>query len=767
MADFEKQVSLIEVDVDVTQAKKDVDDLTSSILAQKDAVKSNSDEIKQLEKANKDLQKEVKDGNKTQQEANKEIAENQKRAFELKKVNENLKDGIKDLNKQRQAAVKATKLQSNSLDALRKKSADLKKELNAQETATESGTAAFVKLQKELEETNDKIRELDQGAGDFKTSVGNYPKALNTAKTAVIGLGGALKALGLGLIVAAVAKFTEALQENQRVADFLAKVTKTLGIAFNDLVNFILDSAGEVADFFKSIFDDPLGSLESLGQAIKDNLVERFNSLIEVLGLAGKAMKQVFEGDFSGALETAKEAGKELVDVYTGIPNSVDRATDAITKGASAIADYAVETYNAADALVEMEKQQQLNEVQQQRLIQQNERLAEQQRQIRDNDQNTIEDRIAANEKLFKILDEQERLEKAQLQTAIDSAKQRLALDATNVEAQIALQEALLATEDVENRIEGQRSEALANRVALEKERQEEAEEATAERRELEKEALARHLEELQTVRDEAAKKQEQAEKDKAKVISDIQQKSANVASSITQTANNIVERAYQNRFANLEKQFKSGAITEEEYARKKEILEKNQAIKQWKVERAAFIAEQVARSGQAIQSTAQSIAASVAAFPLTAGQPFASINAALGGIQLATILSTPPPQRPTFAEGGIVVSGKSHAQGGESIHVGGRYVGEMEGGEGLFVTKQAATMAMLNDYNTSAGGRSLFSNSQRFLQEGGSVNTASSGATAEEIAAAMADMPAPVVQVQSVMAGINAEVEAKEVGTI
>ena len=100
MADFDKKVALIEIEVDNKAAQKEVDSLTSSIIAQKDAVKANTDEIKTLEKTNKDLQKQVTDGTKTQKQANKEIAENKKRSFEIKKVNESVKDGIKDLNKE-------------------------------------------------------------------------------------------------------------------------------------------------------------------------------------------------------------------------------------------------------------------------------------------------------------------------------------------------------------------------------------------------------------------------------------------------------------------------------------------------------------------------------------------------------------------------------------------------------------------------------------------------------------------------------------------
>ena len=50
--------------------------------------------------------------------------------------------------------------------------------------------------------------------------------------------------------------------------------------------------------------------MKDLGNAIKDNLIERFNSALEVIGYLGTAIKKVFEGDFDGAMEAAKNAGK-------------------------------------------------------------------------------------------------------------------------------------------------------------------------------------------------------------------------------------------------------------------------------------------------------------------------------------------------------------------------------------------------------------------------------------------------------------------------
>lgn len=322
------------------------------------------------------------------------------------------------------------------------------------------------------------------------------------------------------------------------------------------------------------------------------------------------------------------------------------------------------------------------------------------------------------------------------------------------------------------------RQAILDEEAAKQKEREEAEKERLAEKAEMEEEARqearARKLEIAEQEWEEELRLQEErnqaeaeAAQKQADVITNIERGKQKAIQNITDTANNLVENAYRKRFDRLEKQFKSGAITEEEYEKRKEILQKNQAIKQWKVERAAFIVNQIQRAGEAAMDTAKAITSSVAAFPLTGGQPWASIAAGIGITQGLAIATTPPPPRPSFREGGMVVQGPSHEQGGIPIHVGGNYVGEMEGNEGLFVTSRAATQNMLNDYNTGAGGRSMFGESFRFAQDGGQIDTTPVTVTPEMIAEALAQAPSPVIEASSFMAAINEDMKATDIGTV
>ncbi len=331
------------------------------------------------------------------------------------------------------------------------------------------------KIQVELEAKTDKaIKEIKDVKGEIQNLTKSTEEGFKDVGTAtksvskgIKGIGTALKAAGIGLVVAAFAKLTEIFQQNQKAADFFNTSFEVVSIAFNDFVNFLVNNLGAVTGFFKSVFDDPLQSIKDLGTAIKNNIIERFNSMLDTVGLAGKAVKQFFEGDFSGAAESAKAASKEFVDVLTGVDGTVDKVGEGITKVATATSNYVKETVNAATANVQLEKSARLAETANQGLIEKYDRQAEQLRQIRDDESKSFEERIAANNELGKLLDEQEKTMMANADARVKQAEAELAKNKDNVDLQIAYQEALNEQAGIEAQITGFRSEQQTNTNAL------------------------------------------------------------------------------------------------------------------------------------------------------------------------------------------------------------------------------------------------------------------------------------------------------------
>jgi hypothetical protein len=335
------------------------------------------------------------------------------------------------------------------------------------------------KAQKDLDGVAKSVQRIDDNLEEVKDTTGGVAKGVK-------GIGNALKAAGIGLAVAAFAKLAEVFNQNQKVADAFNTTFEVLSLAFNDFFKFLDSNVGTVIDYFKGLFENPVQSLKNFGQAIVDNVIERVKSALDALGFLGDAVVKVFSGDFAGAAESAKNAGKELFDVVTGVNNTFDKVSEVVPKVVKGIVDYTNNTVKLAKETVELNKAAEIAAVINQGLIEKYDRQAEQQRQLRDDETKTIEERIAANEKLGEILDEQaeKMLENA---AAIERAAQAQYDKNDSDENFIALQEAKNEAAAIEAQIEGFRSEQLINRISLEREAadlKKEADEAELERKE-------------------------------------------------------------------------------------------------------------------------------------------------------------------------------------------------------------------------------------------------------------------------------------------
>ena len=285
-------------------------------------------------------------------------------------------------------------------------------------------------------------------------------------------IGSALKAVGIGLIVAAFAKFTEVLNENQKVADFFSITFETLSLAFNDFFNFILSNTNTITGFFKAIFDDPIQSIIDFGVAFGKNIIERIQSSIDTLGFLAEAVVKVFKGDFAGAMESAKNAGKELVDVVTGVDDSFNKTVEVVDKVVTATTSYVKETVKAATENINLAKTAELAAVANQGLIEKYDLQAETLRQVRDEERNTIAERKKANDELNAVLDEQEKAMLANANAILSAAQAQFDKNG-NDENQIALIEAQNELLAVQAQVAGFRSEQKANDLALDREQKE------------------------------------------------------------------------------------------------------------------------------------------------------------------------------------------------------------------------------------------------------------------------------------------------------
>jgi hypothetical protein len=231
-----------------------------------------------------------------------------------------------------------------------------------------------------------------------------------TISTQAFGL--ALKATGIGLIVGAFVKLQEALGKNQVVMDSFNVVTETISITFQELVNKVVTATQTAVKFFSKV---------------------------------GNVIKKFVKKDLDG-LTSSYEANNEVVE--TTIQKNRRLATE----------------------IVNLRKEVQLAEAEQRLLQLTYQKEAEIQRQIRDDVNLTIDERIAANEKLGKILDEQFEEERGVAEKKLELAEKELSKNKDNVDLQVAVTNAKTELADLDERITGQRSEQLINLTALQNE---------------------------------------------------------------------------------------------------------------------------------------------------------------------------------------------------------------------------------------------------------------------------------------------------------
>jgi len=495
---------------------------------------------------------------------------------------------------------------------------------------------------KETSTNSDAIGNVGDGAKKSSKGVGLLSKGFK-------GLGTAIKATGIGLVIGLLVKLGDVFMQNQKVADVFNTTFEAVSIVFNDFVNFIVNNTGGVIKFFDAIFKNPLESLKSFAEAFKENIQERFDSYLDTLGYLASAVKKVFSGDFAGALDDVKSAGKESLDVLTGVNDSFDKGKDFIEKTTEAVKGYVTETVNAAKANTELAKQAELAMVLNQGLIEDFDRQAELLRQTRDDESKSIDERIKANDKLAKVLDEQEKAMLSNAAISVQRAKIELDKNKESIELQKAFQEALNEQAGIEAQITGFRSEQQTNANALLREQKDIQNELALigkserdiqrtellQQYDLQKELIDRQ------VADETEKNNLLLE---AKRVYDEQLLELNgqfdeedlTAQTEKQAAEETLRQKTRDELlaekeAKAEIQLATIGVAEKGIAIGKQLAGKNKAV-----QKALLIAENAAGIAKILVNTGVANAKAVAASPTTLGQPWVAINSISAGLGIA-----------------------------------------------------------------------------------------------------------------------------------
>lgn len=181
------------------------------------------------------------------------------------------------------------------------------KALKKQLKETAAGSEDFKRLTNEIDDLEDKLKGSKQAAGDWIDQLSAAPGplgqvggALNKLKVSTQTFGGALKATGIGLFVAALGGLIAAFAQSERAT----KKLQPLLIGFQKIFNGIFAAIEPVFDAFIDLATQALPYVtKGFGVAYS-----AITSFLQGLGSLGKAVGKLINRDFSGAWDSAKEA---------------------------------------------------------------------------------------------------------------------------------------------------------------------------------------------------------------------------------------------------------------------------------------------------------------------------------------------------------------------------------------------------------------------------------------------------------------------------
>jgi len=197
--------------------------------------------------------------------------------------------------------------------------------------------------QKNVENLNEGLEKTSMDLGGVENAadrasggmVSGFKGVISTMKGVIVGfktMRGAIIATGLGALVIAVTSLAAAFTGSEAGQNKFAKIMGVIGALTGNIVDLMAD----LGEAIISVFENPVESLKSFGKLIKDNLVTRFEGLINLIPNLGRAVEQLFKGNFS-------EAGKIAADSVGQVVLGVESITDTVVNATNAVKEFTAE----------------------------------------------------------------------------------------------------------------------------------------------------------------------------------------------------------------------------------------------------------------------------------------------------------------------------------------------------------------------------------------------------------------------------------------
>lgn len=195
---------------------------------------------------------------------------------------------------------------SKKLEDVKKVQADLKKQTEGLASASDTLKNAWNKLP-----GAQYFNQVAQSFGMMKSGVGGLITQFGMLKTAIA-------ASGIGLLVLLLGSLFTWFTKTEEGADKLKEVIYPLQVLFQKLTGILADLGGKVFKRLADAFKDPVQAIKDLGQALLDNVINRFKSL----AVFGDAIMKLLKGNFKEGFKSLADASIQLA---TGVTNATDK----------------------------------------------------------------------------------------------------------------------------------------------------------------------------------------------------------------------------------------------------------------------------------------------------------------------------------------------------------------------------------------------------------------------------------------------------------
>lgn len=222
---------------------------------------------------------------------------------------------------------------------------------------SKKATKGLKDLEKGVDSVNKEVKEttasteaiggtLDKVTGGAVTKFTNFQKTLKGVTGGFKTMRLAIISTGLGALVVIIGSLIAAFKGSEEGQNKFAKIMSVVGALTGNLVDLLAD----LGEGIINAFENPQKAISDFADLIKDNIVTRFEGLMNLIPNLGRAVEQLFKGNF-------KEAGKIAADSMGQVFLVVDSVTDTIKNATNSLKEFTAEQIRegkAAAAVADM-----------------------------------------------------------------------------------------------------------------------------------------------------------------------------------------------------------------------------------------------------------------------------------------------------------------------------------------------------------------------------------------------------------------------------